>query len=264
MTTEYPQQTHPSPKPIRVFLCGTKNRVASEEDPLLLESRPQDQMEKPTSLRGLLTRDVIITCVNYSFLALVDISFRTLQPVFFSTPLELGGLGIDPPMIGTIMSSFGILNGVFTVFFFSRLLDYLGLKRFYLIGITAAVPSFLLFPVINYLARNSIERSGRLGTEVWLAVGLQVALSVLFFLCYGAFVSARLLRSLIYIDCSGEPSPCTIQALCLFSSPQLHRTRLLWGLRTVLRSYRHLSCGQLDPPWPVHCIRCRSIRSITI
>jgi hypothetical protein len=111
--------------------------------------------------------------------------------VFLSTPIELGGLGLDPPVIGTIMSFFGILNGVFTVFFFSRMTDYFGVKGVFLMGMTAAVPCFSLFPVISHLARNSFERSGGLGTEVWVAVGIQVASSVLVCLCYGAFVSDR-------------------------------------------------------------------------
>ena len=59
-------------------------------------------------------------------------------------------------------------------------------------GVAAAVPCFLLFPIINYLARNSIERSGGLGLEVWVAVGLQVTMSVLVCLGYGAFVSKKM------------------------------------------------------------------------
>ena len=130
--------------------------------------------------------------MNNSLLALVDIAFRALQPLFLSTPIEFGGLGLDPPMIGTVMSSFGILNGVFTIFYFSRMTDYFGVKRVYLLGVTAAVPCFLLFPIINHLARNSIERSGGLGLEVWVAVGLQVTMSVLVCLGYGAFVSKKM------------------------------------------------------------------------
>ena len=135
-------------------------------------------------LRGLLTRDVVVASANYSFLALVDISFRALQPLFFSTPIALGGLGLDPPAIGTILSFFGILNGVFLVFFFSRMTDYFGVKRVYLMGISASVPCFSLFPVINHLARNSVEGSGELGAEVWVAVGLQVIMGVLICSCY--------------------------------------------------------------------------------
>jgi MFS family permease len=117
---------------------------------------------------------------------------RALQPVFFSTPIALGGLGLDPSEIGTITSFFGILSGAITVFFFPRMMDYLGAKGLYLLGITAAVPCFSLYPIINHLARNSIERSGGLEIEVWVAVGLQVIMSVLVCMCYGTSVSKRL------------------------------------------------------------------------
>ena len=182
-------QTRSSPTPIREFFCGGKKRVASEEGPLLA---PENELEKPVPLRNLLTRDIIVVSVNYALLALVDIAFHALQPLFLSTPIALGGLGLDPPMIGTVMSSFGVLNGVFTIFYFSRMTDYFGVKWVYLIAITATVPCFLSFPIINHLARNSIERSGGLGLEVWVVVGLQVMMSVLVCFGYGASVSKKM------------------------------------------------------------------------
>ena len=173
--------------PIREFLCGDKERVASEEDSLLTsEPTPQNELEKPMPLRNLcLMRDVLVASANYALLALIDISFRTLQPVFLSTPVALGGLGLDPPAIGTVMSFGSIMSGVFVVFFFPQMTNRFGMKRVYLMGVTAAVPCFALFPVINYLARNSIERGDGLGTEVWVAVGFQIVAMVLIFMCYG-------------------------------------------------------------------------------
>ena len=143
-------------------------------------------------LRSLcLMRDVLVASANYAILALVDISFRALRPVFLSTPVALGGLGLGPPAIGTVMSFGGIISGVFIVFFFPRMTNCFGVKRVYLIGIAAAVPCFALFPVINYLARSSIERGGGLGTGVWVVVGLQVAASVLVSMCYSTFTSKK-------------------------------------------------------------------------
>lgn len=189
------KESHASPKPIREFLWGERKRVGSEEDRLLSpEVWPENEAEKPAPLRELFARrDVIVSSATYAFLALIEIAYRALQPVFLSTPVELGGLGLDPPVIGTIMSLFGVLSGVSTVFFFSRMTDYLGVKGVYMMGISASVPCFVSFPVIGYLARNSVERSGELGIEVWVAVGIQVALSVLMAMAYGAvfmFVAA--------------------------------------------------------------------------
>jgi len=123
---------------------------------------------------------------------MVDISFRTLLPVFLSTPVAVGGLGLDPPAIGTIMSLSGILSGVFTVCLFSRATDYFGVKRVHLIGMIAAVPSFALFPAMNYLARGSIECGGGLGLEVWIVVGLQVFMRVLSAQCYSTSAPTKL------------------------------------------------------------------------
>lgn len=227
----------------------------SEEDPLIApETSPQDESKRPVPLRSLLTRDVLVASVNYAFLALVDISYRSLQPLFLSTPIAFGGLGLDPPVIGTVMSFYGILTGAFTVLFFSRLTDYFGVKRVYLTGITASVPCFSLFPIMNHLARNSVERTGGLGVEVWVAVALQVALSVLVSMCFGKHISKNLIHLCL--------NP--FQARSSFSSPLPHLIRHLWGPPMESLNYRYLSCAQSVPPSQVHCIHCPSIRTIII
>ena len=97
------------------------------------------------------------------------------------------------------MSLSGILNGIFTVFLFSRMTNCFGVKWVYLMGVIATVPCFSLFPAMNYLARGSIERGGRLGLEVWVAVGLQVLTGALNALCYGA---SAWIRSIYLWNCS--------------------------------------------------------------
>src|SRR5579859_7160235 len=81
--------------------------------------KPRDANQEPVGFRALLrTRGVLVASLNYSFLSLVDISTRAILPLFFSTPIHLGGLGLDPAMIGAIMSVCGILNGFMQVIFF--------------------------------------------------------------------------------------------------------------------------------------------------
>ena len=60
--------------------------------------------EEPVTVRHLFSGKVIVAAVNYSALALTDIAIRAVQPVFFATPIELGGLGLPPYMIGRILS----------------------------------------------------------------------------------------------------------------------------------------------------------------
>ena len=164
---------------------------------------------------------MLIASANYALLALVDISFASLYPVFLSTPIELGGLGLDPPMIGTLVSVFGTLGGVFTVFFFSPMTDYFGVKCVYLMGISAAVPCFALFPIISYLARNS---TSGLGMAVWVAVGTQLALCAMVWMCYGTSDSEESNRQRTHMS---DAITCASQAQRLSSSPAPHRTKLL-------------------------------------
>ncbi|KAJ6608661.1 member of major facilitator superfamily multidrug-resistance, DHA1 sub-family [Mycena sp. CBHHK59/15] len=137
--------------------------------------------EQAVPLRGLMTRRVIVAASNYAFLSLVDIAFRAIQPLFFSTPIELGGLGLPTARIGNLLSIFGVLNGLFQVFFFSRVHDYLGSKAMFTLGIASALPSFAAFPLLSYLARTQ-----GLSTLVWAVALLQIIISIGLSFSYGA------------------------------------------------------------------------------
>ncbi|KAF8626600.1 hypothetical protein AX17_006518 [Amanita inopinata Kibby_2008] len=147
--------------------------------PAAIENIPDD--EKPLPLRSLMTPRVLIAAGNYASLSLVDIAYRAVQPVFFSTPIEDGGLGLPPSAIGNIMSMFGILNGIFQVFFFAKIHDRWGSKNVFIVGIASALPVFALFPITNTLAQTQ-----GYSTAVWVSVALQIMLSVLLGLSYGA------------------------------------------------------------------------------
>ena len=191
----------------------------SEEEPLLApEALPQNE---PVPLRRLLTRDVLVASGNYAFVALLEISFRVLQPVFLSTPIELGGLGLDPPAIGGIVSLIGILDGFINIIAFAPLVNYFGPKKVHIAGIAAAIPCFISFPIISYLARKSVERSGSLGTEVWLVVGFQVMMSVVACMSYGKFIPNG------WAHCRTDlVVACKLQAQYLCLSPRPHQTEL--------------------------------------
>ncbi|KIM48412.1 hypothetical protein M413DRAFT_419006 [Hebeloma cylindrosporum] len=137
--------------------------------------------ENPLPLRSVLTRRVIVAAGNYASLSLVDIAFRAIQPLFFSTPIHLGGLGLQPAAIGNLLSIFGILNGLFQLFFFARMNDRWGSKNIFMVGIASAIPIYLSFPIINTLARHQ-----GYSIAVWAAVSLQIVISVALSLSYGA------------------------------------------------------------------------------
>jgi len=136
--------------------------------------------DKPLPIRALLIRRVLIAAGGYAGIALIDIAFRTVQPVFYATPISLGGLGLDTPIIGTILAAQGVANGLLQPLIFSKLHDIMGSKILFLFAVASALPMIALFPVINLLARSAGIIHG-----VWSLVGLQVALLAFANFAYG-------------------------------------------------------------------------------
>ncbi|KDQ59071.1 hypothetical protein JAAARDRAFT_128086 [Jaapia argillacea MUCL 33604] len=141
---------------------------------------PPEESDKPLPFLALFTRRVVVAAANYSFLAIIDITFRAIQPLFFSTPIHLGGLGLPPHKIGIILSASGVLIGIFQVFFFAKIHDRWGTKNIFIVGLISAVPVFASFPLINHLAR-----AHGLSLGVWIVVGAQVVISIVINLSFG-------------------------------------------------------------------------------
>lgn len=116
---------------------------------------------------------VLIAAGNYATLALLDITYRTVQPVFFATPIELGGLGLDPPLIGSILGVHGIANGLIQALIFARLIDRFGPKALYTTSMVAAVPLALTFPLLRTMAS-----AYGIDWRVWSLIAIQLSLAV--------------------------------------------------------------------------------------
>jgi hypothetical protein len=127
-----------------------------------------------------MTRRVVLSVINYGILSLVDISYRAIQPLFFSTPVKSGGLGLAPPAIGKILACFGLLNSIFQLLCFARAHALWGTKGLFIGGMLCAIPTFALFPVMNALAR-----AYGVGRVVYAAVALQLISALGISSCYG-------------------------------------------------------------------------------
>ncbi|GJE96228.1 MFS general substrate transporter [Phanerochaete sordida] len=145
-------------------------------------AEPEDDPETrdaPLPLRALLVRPVLLSVANYGVLALVDIMYRAVQPLFFSTPVAAGGLGLTPARIGGMLAAVGLASGAFQVLFFARLVRRVGQRRLFLLGMAMYSVVFLIFPCISLAARADKT------ALVWLLVVTQLALSVACDMTYG-------------------------------------------------------------------------------
>ncbi|KAH7912793.1 major facilitator superfamily domain-containing protein [Hygrophoropsis aurantiaca] len=166
------------------LLTGKLNEESAPKDPTSLEASTNSldnakDEERPLSLRSLLVPRVIIAAGNYGTLSLLDIAFRAVQPLFFATPMELGGLGLAPPEIGNILAVYGVINGLFQIFFFADLHDKYGTKKIYTVAMASAFPLIMTLPLLNFLGRTQ-----GLSWMVWTIVGVQLVISVVMNLGY--------------------------------------------------------------------------------
>lgn len=107
----------------------------------------------PPPLRAVLIRPVILSIANYGVIALIEIALLALMPLFYATPIPLGGLGLPPSKIGLILGTLGLLNGCFQFLFFAKAIAIWGPKRLVQFGISMFIPIFALFPFISLYAK---------------------------------------------------------------------------------------------------------------
>lgn len=130
---------------------------------------------KVITLRSLLTPRVLAALVNYSLIALVDMSFCVLLPVFLTTPISNGGLGMSPSLVGVCLAGHGIANGAASIFLFVPCNRKFGSRAILRTGISAFTVVYALFPVMNWLARFH----DGLNLSVWTVLAIQLALATL-------------------------------------------------------------------------------------
>ena len=96
---------------------------------------------------------MVLSIANYLWLAFLDVVVLALHPLFFATPIRLGGLGMSPATIGLCLGGFGLLDGVAHGLFFPKVIRRVGLKKLFLASVLCFIPMFAMFPVVNHFAR---------------------------------------------------------------------------------------------------------------
>ncbi|KAF8718253.1 hypothetical protein AX14_012062 [Amanita brunnescens Koide BX004] len=140
---------------------------------------PPEERSEPVSLRSLLTYPIIISVSNYAALAFMDVMFISVLPLFMAMPIELGGLGFTPIVIGYVLGTVGVWTGLFSVLFLVRLLHRFGERKIFIAGMLAFSVNFITLPLINIVAR----RTG-VTWVVWCLLTFSVSLVPMMDACY--------------------------------------------------------------------------------
>ncbi|KAG2069717.1 MFS multidrug-resistance DHA1 sub-family [Suillus decipiens] len=145
------------------------NPLASHEG-----ASPEELSPKPLALRAVLTPKVLTVTASNGALILFDVILFVILPIFYATPIELGGLSLDPPRIGAVFAASAFVCYTFQILFYARLHDHFGAYLILMTGLGSSIPIVISFPVINALAR-----AHGMGWPVWLAISIQHMLMVI-------------------------------------------------------------------------------------
>jgi hypothetical protein len=162
------------------LLTATSDPAPEDDEDHDLQTRKPHT--EPVPLRELFVPRVLMPLANYMYLAFLSIAFAALQPLFYATPIDLGGLGLPPSTIGVCLGTMAFATGFFQVMFFDSIVRRWGAKRVFVFGLAAFLPIFLLFPLMNAIARVA----GGLSKIVWAMVLLQLALVVVMDMSYSS------------------------------------------------------------------------------
>ncbi|KAI5990084.1 major facilitator superfamily domain-containing protein [Pisolithus albus] len=134
---------------------------------------PGNENVSPVPIRTLLkTYSVVIAIANYGILGLIEIGFFALVPLFYATPVEIGGLGLPPLTIGMIMMAFGVGNGLFQVLFTARAIERFGERGVFCSAVLAFFPIIATFPTMSWI----IQVQKEVGPAIWVLVFAQLLL----------------------------------------------------------------------------------------
>jgi hypothetical protein len=138
--------------------------------------------DHPT-LRSLLVRPVLITIVNYAFLAFIDQCFVVLQPLMYSSSVSVGGLGFSSFTIGMILGIWGVISGIISIFAFPKVLRRFGIRRLYMAAFASYLVCLAGFPIMSIF----VKRSGSVDAKVWIVLVLQLIFYILANMGYGKY-----------------------------------------------------------------------------
>ena len=105
-------------------------------------------------------------------LCFLDMEYSALLPLFYSTSIPLGGLGLDPYYIGITLGTFGCVNAIVQARFLGPLIRKFGARKMYILSFPGIFGCVTLYPIIRYFA----QCSGRVNNLVILCMMVQLQL----------------------------------------------------------------------------------------
>ena len=133
-----------------------------------------ERTRRPLPLRTIFVPGIIIAAINLSSIYLIQAFYSETEVLYLSTPINDGGLGLSLRAIGTCTSIRSAVIGISHLLIFPRVHDKWGSKYVFVLGLSASIPQFLMWPLMNWIAR----RDGH-SDLVWFTLAVQICCSAL-------------------------------------------------------------------------------------
>ena len=150
---------------------------SSSSNPGYDSSRPESHAS------SFLTRGLLVIYLNYAILAFLDMGHFVLLPLFYSTSIPLGGLGLDPFVIGATLGVFGFINTMIQAKLLGPLIRKYGARKMYIATCPCFFACFTLYPVMRFLA----QLSGRVDGFVIACMMIQMGFYMCSYFAYGTY-----------------------------------------------------------------------------
>ena len=108
-------------------------------------------------------------------------SNSALLPLMYSTSISLGGLGLDPFRIGSILGVYGFINAIIQLNFLGRLIRKFGPRTVYIASYACLFVCLGSYPVMKFFAL----KAGKVDRNVAIVMIIQLAFQTAIFAAYG-------------------------------------------------------------------------------
>jgi hypothetical protein len=138
----------------------------------------------PEDKSPLLNRGLVMIYLNLVSLAFLDMGHIVLLPLFYSTSIPSGGLGLNPYKIGITLGTFGFVNAIVQARFLGPLIRKFGARKLYIICFPGLFCCYALYPILRYFA----QCFGRVNNLVIVCMIVQLSFQMLVFASYGIYL----------------------------------------------------------------------------
>jgi MFS family permease len=149
----------------------------------------------PEDKPPLLNRGLVMIYLNYVCLSFLDMGHFVLLPLFYSTSIPSGGLGLDSYKIGITLGGFGFVNAIVQARFLGLLIRKFGARKMYIICFPGLFVCIALYPIMRHLAQHF----GRVNNLVIVCMIIQLSFQMSIFASYGIRLYPRRFKLLVLI-----------------------------------------------------------------